>query len=84
MESFEVPVGSNGSGVLLGTDLDKAPPSVADEPPQNWSEVSLRDMDEIKRRLATGFSKSSTCDGGCRVYHQLIMHILSEFNMKHQ
>jgi hypothetical protein len=84
MESFEVPVGSNGSGMLLGTELDKAPSSAADEPPQSWPEVSLRDMDEIKRKLATGFSKPSTCDGGCRVNHQLIMHILSEFNMKHQ
>jgi hypothetical protein len=83
MESFEV-----GSGdphdTVLGADLHKLRGSVTEDPLQRWTDVSLQDIDEIKRKLANGFSKSSSCDGACRVNHQLLMHILNEFNMKHQ
>lgn len=51
---------------------------------QQWTDVSLEDLNDIKLRLTDGFGKSAACDGGCRINHQLLIHLLNEYNAKRQ
>ena len=77
-DSFLLPA----NGALLEDDRNAILCSVARDLIYQYN-IPPRDMDAIKLRLATGFSRPSTPDAGCRVNNQLLFEVLNEIQAKY-
>jgi hypothetical protein len=77
-DSFLIPT----NGPLLERDPDAVLCSVARDLIYQFN-IPPREMDAIRLRLATGFSRPSTPGGGCRVNSQLLFQVLNDISAKY-
>jgi hypothetical protein len=77
-DSFLIPT----NGPLLEGDRDAVLCSVARDLIYQFN-IPPREMDAIRLKLATGFSRPSAPGGGCRVNNQLLFQVLNEISAKY-
>ena len=77
-DSFLVP----SNGALLENDSNSVLCSVARDLISQY-DIPPQDMETIKLKLATGFSRSTSPSSGCRVNNQLLFQVLNEVSAKY-